>query len=211
MRERAGDVRRHARGAAGARARVRRPRPHPAGAGQRVSRRVLIADDDALARAALRAIFDAHDDLELIAEARRRSARRSRMRAAASRRRAARHPDAEPRRTRGGAPDPRLELEPRSGDHAHHLRPRRVRLRRAEGGRQRVPAQGHPARAAARVRALRRRGGRAARSDDHPPADRALRAAADVRATGRLVRADPARTRGAHPSRPRSEQRRDRR
>ena len=34
-----------------------------------MSRRVLIADDDALARAALRTIFDAHDDLELIAEA----------------------------------------------------------------------------------------------------------------------------------------------
>jgi DNA-binding NarL/FixJ family response regulator len=34
-----------------------------------VSLRVLIADDDALARAALRTIFDAHDDLELIAEA----------------------------------------------------------------------------------------------------------------------------------------------
>jgi DNA-binding NarL/FixJ family response regulator len=34
-----------------------------------MSRRVLIADDDALARAALRAIFDAHDDLELVAEA----------------------------------------------------------------------------------------------------------------------------------------------
>jgi DNA-binding NarL/FixJ family response regulator len=32
-------------------------------------RRVLIADDDALARTALRAIFDAHDDLELVAEA----------------------------------------------------------------------------------------------------------------------------------------------
>jgi DNA-binding NarL/FixJ family response regulator len=30
---------------------------------------VLIADDDALARAALRTIFDAHDDLELVAEA----------------------------------------------------------------------------------------------------------------------------------------------
>jgi DNA-binding NarL/FixJ family response regulator len=30
---------------------------------------VLIADDDALARAALRAIFDAHDDLELVDEA----------------------------------------------------------------------------------------------------------------------------------------------
>jgi DNA-binding NarL/FixJ family response regulator len=30
---------------------------------------VLIADDDALARAALRAIFDAHDDLELVGEA----------------------------------------------------------------------------------------------------------------------------------------------
>jgi DNA-binding NarL/FixJ family response regulator len=34
-----------------------------------VSRRVLIADDDALARAALRTIFDAHDDLELVGEA----------------------------------------------------------------------------------------------------------------------------------------------
>jgi DNA-binding NarL/FixJ family response regulator len=34
-----------------------------------MSRRVVIADDDALARAALRAIFDAHDDIELVAEA----------------------------------------------------------------------------------------------------------------------------------------------
>ena len=34
-----------------------------------MNRRLLIADDDALARAALRAIFDAHDDLELVAEA----------------------------------------------------------------------------------------------------------------------------------------------
>jgi DNA-binding NarL/FixJ family response regulator len=33
-----------------------------------MSRRVLIADDDALARAALRTIFEAHDDLELVAE-----------------------------------------------------------------------------------------------------------------------------------------------
>ena len=35
-----------------------------------MGRRVLIADDDALARTALRAIFDAHDDLELVAESR---------------------------------------------------------------------------------------------------------------------------------------------
>ena len=34
-----------------------------------MTRRVLIADDDALVRAALRTIFDAHDDLELVAEA----------------------------------------------------------------------------------------------------------------------------------------------
>jgi DNA-binding NarL/FixJ family response regulator len=34
-----------------------------------VTLRILIADDDALARAALRAIIDAHDDIELIAEA----------------------------------------------------------------------------------------------------------------------------------------------
>ena len=33
-----------------------------------MSLRTVIADDDALARAALRAIFDAHDDIELIAE-----------------------------------------------------------------------------------------------------------------------------------------------
>ena len=33
-----------------------------------MSRRVLIADDDALARVALRTIFDAHDDVELVAE-----------------------------------------------------------------------------------------------------------------------------------------------
>ena len=34
-----------------------------------MSRRVVIADDDALARAALRTILDAHDDLDLVAEA----------------------------------------------------------------------------------------------------------------------------------------------
>ena len=35
-----------------------------------MSSRVVIADDDALARAALRTILDAHDDLELVGEAR---------------------------------------------------------------------------------------------------------------------------------------------
>jgi DNA-binding NarL/FixJ family response regulator len=34
-----------------------------------VSRRILIADDDALARTALRTIFDAHEDLDVVAEA----------------------------------------------------------------------------------------------------------------------------------------------
>jgi DNA-binding NarL/FixJ family response regulator len=34
-----------------------------------MSLRVLIADDDALTRSALRTIFDAHDDIELVAEA----------------------------------------------------------------------------------------------------------------------------------------------
>jgi DNA-binding NarL/FixJ family response regulator len=34
-----------------------------------MTRRVLIADDDALARAALRTVFDAHGDIELVAEA----------------------------------------------------------------------------------------------------------------------------------------------
>ena len=34
-----------------------------------MTRRLLIADDDALARAALRTVFDAHEDIELVAEA----------------------------------------------------------------------------------------------------------------------------------------------
>ena len=51
------------------RPRLRGPRPVTAGVDRRMSLRVLIADDDALARAALRTIFDAHDDLELVAEA----------------------------------------------------------------------------------------------------------------------------------------------
>ena len=63
------DVRWHARRTSRPRQRLRGPRPHTARPGRPVSLRVLIADDDALARAALRTIFDAHDDVDLIAEA----------------------------------------------------------------------------------------------------------------------------------------------
>ena len=62
--------------------------------------------------------------------------------------------------------------------HPDHLRPGRVRLRRAARRRQRLPAQGRHRRAALRRGAGRRRRRRAARPDRHPPPDRRVRPAA---------------------------------
>src|SRR5207253_9216700 len=62
------------------------------------------------------------------------------------------------------------------GADADHVRPGRVRVRRAEGGRERVPAEGHPAgRPAGRHPDRGGRGGAALAQRD-PPADRGVRA-----------------------------------
>ena len=94
-------------------------------------------------------------------------------RAAEARRRADGHPHARARRDRRDAPDHGRDARARA--RAHHLRPRRVRLRRAPGRRQRVPAQGHAARPARRRDPLggRRRG--AARPHGDAAADRGVR------------------------------------
>ena len=78
----------------------------------------------------------------------------------------------------------RITVDERLGDAGadpHHVRPRRVRVRRAAGRRERLPAQGHPARRAAGrgPRGRRRRG--AAGAQRHPTPDRGVRARPDRR------------------------------
>ena len=118
-------------------------------------------------------------DIEVVGEAG-DGAKRSRGRGAAARCRADGHPDAGHGRARG---DPRLlaDAGPAAGAHAHDLRPRRVRLRRAARRRQRIPAQRRPPRAARRRGSGGRRRRLAARPGNHPTAGRAVRAAPAAR------------------------------
>ena len=77
--------------------------------------RVLIVDDQALVRAGFRMILEAEPEIEVVGEAEdgvrggRGGAR------AAARRRPDGHPDAEPRRARGDAADPRRAGDARRG------------------------------------------------------------------------------------------------
>ena len=120
------------------------------------------------------------------------------------------HPDARARRPRGDAADPGGRLGG-AGPGADHLQPRRVRLRGAAGRRQRVRAQGRPARAADRRGPDHRRGRGAALLRRHPARDRALHApapAASARGGGEPDRAGDG---GVQPDHARPLQRRDRR
>ena len=91
--------------------------------------------------------------------------------AAATRRLPGRHPDAGPGRHRGhpraGRPG---GARPAPGRDRHDLRPGRVRLRRAAGGRGRLPAQGHQPGAAGRGRPRRPGGRRPDLAAGHAPA-----------------------------------------
>ena len=120
------------------------------GAGMSVVR-VLIADDQALVRAGFKMILDAEDDLDVVGEASDGVEAVELARRLEARRRADGHPHAAARRDRGDAA--RVALDGAAAGaraDAHHVRPQRVRLRGAARRRERLPAQGRPARAARR-------------------------------------------------------------
>ena len=144
------------------------------GSGPRVSIRVVVADDQELVRSGFSMILEAQQDIEVVAEAGDGAEAVDAVRRHTPRRAAPRHPDAGHGRHGGGPAGVRaVELQ---GGHADHVRPRRVRVRRALRGGQRLPAQG---RAPGRPRARGPRGGGrrlAARAGRHPPPGRRHRA-----------------------------------
>ena len=175
----------HARARRARSAGASRPAARPSGGfrvravaarGPRVDRASLLADDQALVRAGLRALLDAEDDIEVVGEAGDGDEAVALAARAAARRRAHGHPHA---RLDGLEATRRIVAEPdagrRQGRRAHHLRARRVRLRGAARRGQRLPGQGHRAgRPAARGAGRGRRARRCCRRGD-PPADRRLR------------------------------------
>ena len=148
MRERVAPARRRARGAARQRPRVRRAGADPAGA---MSIRVLLVDDHALARTGLRMVLDTEPDIEVVGEAAdgRQAIHSARGWRPTSSSWTSGCPSStgSPRRARSLATAP---AAPRVLD-PHDVRPRRVRLRLARRGRERLPAQGRRARAARRT------------------------------------------------------------
>ena len=92
--------------------------------------RVLIVDDQALVRGGLAAILGAQDDIEVVGEADDGDVAVERAREL--------EPDVvvmDIRMPRMDGIEATQRARGRARPHPHHLRPRRVRLRRAEGGR----------------------------------------------------------------------------
>ena len=152
-------------GPAGAAAASRCVRALPARARQAVaamSVRVLLVDDQALIRAGFRMILDAEEDIEVVGECADGEQAIDSVKRLQARRGADGHPHARDGRHRGDAADRRAadDATAGAGADADHLRPRRVRLRRAARRRQRLPAQGRAGRPARRGHPAR---GRAAR------------------------------------------------
>ena len=137
--------------------------------------RVLVADDQALVRGGFRMILDAQTDIEVVGEAgdgrEALAAVRAQLRPTSSSWTSACPSSTASRRPAGCSP----------ASHGSRVLilttfdARRVRLRGDEGRRQRLPAQGRPARAARRRGAHGRRWRRAPRARDHPPPRRAVR------------------------------------
>ena len=133
--------------------RPRRRRPLPragsSSAAEDAVIRVLLADDQALVRGGFRVILESQPDIDCGRRGgRRRGGHRARAPARAGRRADGRA-HAAARRHRGDAPAPRRRhADP--GPHAHHVRPRRVRLRGDARGCERLPAEELASRAAGR-------------------------------------------------------------
>ena len=138
-------LRRHARAPGGRRRRL--PRQRDAAVRERGMIRVLIVDDQELVRDGFAMILDAQPDMEVVglaADGARRSSARKRDHA---RRRRHGRSDAGHGRHRGHAASCATAGFERLGIlDPDDLRPRRVRLRGAAAGRERLPAQGRPAR-----------------------------------------------------------------
>ena len=128
----------------------------------------LIADDQQLIRTGFRMILAADPDIEVVGEAANGAEAVTLTSRAGPGRAADGHPHARARRHRGHPPDPRREprAEATRPD-PHHLRPRRVRLRRAARRRERIPAQRRPCAAARGSHTHGRRGRRVAGAEHH--------------------------------------------
>ena len=171
--------------------------------------KIVLADDQPLVRGGFRLILEAEDDSR--SSARQATGRRpSRHAAVASGRRADGRPDAPRRRPRSNAPDRQNRGSSPCPD-PHDVRPRRLRVRGATGGRERLHAQERHARGSGPRGPDRGRWRSAARPVDHAPRDRGLRPAfVPVRGTTAGSTSSPSGARGAPPDRHRHEQHRDR-
>ena len=160
-------------------------------AGAPVTIRVLIADDQALVRAGIRMLVETQPDIEVVGEAEDGIAAVSEV-TRLCRRRAHGRPDAPDGRPRGSQADRRARPGRGQGGDAHHLRRRRVRLRRAQLRRHWLPAEARASGRAPVRHQGRGRRSRPSRAGAHAPADRAVRAQPSPRRAG----AQPARPNG---------------